>query len=209
MLVAPNSMLFFLPLALLAWCGSALAEIKTINIKDRVSYINGIYGTEFDPGEKVEITITVDDSIADFDPRPNYGFYSWEALVLLEVEFKSSGHRFVAQGSSAIFNPIGVYNDIDLGNKKCSDQLAYLAWTPLSGSLGGYPLAAMEVDFQKNTLVTCPTMLINDGLPTDLFSYESGWVLLKVDDGTSDWMEILFEKFPWQMFFPRIQIPGQ
>ena len=195
--IARNILLLFLPFVLITWAGTTVAEVTKTEIIGKVSYVpTSNYDTEFILGDNVRITIEVDDSIADSDPNANSGLYPLGSLVFLVAEFESSGLRFEAQGGPGVFPQIGVYNDIDFGNAHFSDQLTYHAWTPLSGSLGGYPLTAMEIDFDKNTIGIAPTMISNDGLPTGLFSFQTGWVMLKVDDNTTDWVEVIINECP-------------
>ncbi len=195
-LLVRNAFQFLLPFLLLAWCGNAFADVTTTEIIGRVTYINGAYDTEFVIDDTVRVTFTIDDSFADSNASANTGIYPIDTLDLLAVEFEANGLRFEAQGGPGIFASVTVRNDIDQGNNQFSDQLGFLGWTPNYGSLGGNLLSAMEIDFAQDTLGIAPTMLINDGLPTGVLSFQSGWVLLKVDDGTSDWMEIMFSECP-------------
>ena len=191
-----KTMLCFLSLVLLAWSGNALAEITTTNIVGRVSYISGAYSSEFTSGDTVRVTITVDDSFADLEPVVNQGSYSFDALDLLAVEFMKDGKRFEAQGGAGVWAGITVFNDYNQGNNKLSDQLGYFGWMPIFGSLGGYSLIAMEVNFETHSDGIAPTMLVNDGIPTGLWSFQTGSVMLKVEDGTTDWMQIQFVECP-------------
>lgn len=191
-----NFLQVFLPLALLVSGGIAMADVTTTKIIGRVSYITGGYNTDFVVGDTVRITITVDDSYSDFDTSANSGLYPIDTLDLLAVEFETGGLSFAAQGGPGIFAGVTVNNDINQGSSQFSDQLGYFGWAPISGILGGNQLTAMEINFQKDTFGITPTMLINDGLPTGLFSFETGSVLLKIEDGTSDWTQILFSECP-------------
>lgn len=193
-----NTFQFLLPVALLAWSNTALAADTTTEIIGRVSYIqssNSNYASEFVIGDTVRITIVVDDSYADENTDTNTGEYPIEALSELTVKFDSTEPMFQARGGTGIFASVTVRNDIDQGNNMFSDQLAYFGWHPISGTLDGDSLDAMEVDFGEDTLGINPTMLINDGLPTGLFSFQGGSVMLTFDEG-ENWTQISFSECP-------------
>ena len=184
-----------LVIGLLAWSNSVLATTTT-EIIGRVTDFNGDHNTEFVVGDTVRITITVDENQVDQDADANTGKYLPVTLGLLEVEFEMAGHSFRARGGQGVASSVTVYNDVNHGGSQVSDQLSYFGWDALSGGLAGYDLSAMEVGFYEYTFWTAPTMLINDGLPTGLFSYKDGSVFIAVDDGTSNWTVVHFIECP-------------
>jgi Putative metal-binding motif/Thrombospondin type 3 repeat len=180
-------------LALILWSGTALASATT-EIIGQVTYASGPHSSEFFIGDTVRITIQIDETAMDSDPDINSGDYPYTALEKLETVFESAGHTFTSKGDPVI-DGVTVSNDIDYpSSDEFSDQLAYFGFDPISGSLGGKSLTEMEVGFSEYTTGIVPTMLVNDDLPTGLFSYRGGGYVFLRFDSDSDWTQISFSE---------------
>lgn len=183
----------FLLVALSVWSANALAS-TTVEIIGQVTDANGPHASEFITGDTVRITIEVDETATDNNADTKVGAYPYATLMELEAVFESAGHIFIAKGGSGVFAGVTVYNDNVHPDQVFSDQLAYFGWDPISGSLDGDSLTEMEVGFSEYTDGIVPTMLVNDGLPTGLFSYKGGGYVFLMFDNDSDWTQVHFSE---------------
>jgi Thrombospondin type 3 repeat/Putative metal-binding motif len=183
----------FLLITLSVWSANAIAAV-TVELIGQVTDASGPRAGEFITGDTVRITIKVDEAVVDIKPDIKEGAYPPASLMELKTNFESAGHVFITKGGAGVYAGVTVYNDSTHPDQVFSDQLAYFGWDLISGSLDGDSLLAMEVGFTEYTDGIVPTMLVNDGIPTSLFSYRGdNYVFLKFDTDT-DWTHIQFRE---------------
>lgn len=152
-------------IALLALvCATTPPAAASTVTRSYVGNITGAIGTRADAfpvGAAVQLSYTLETTVADFDSEPNQGLY-FDSMPVLAVELPDNDFGLVTEGS------VYAFNNFDNGSDPFSDMVLLFADSPVEADpVQGSPVTYAQVDFFDYEYGDAtPDMLENEAIPT-------------------------------------------